>query len=285
MTCANRVIDLLFGAALTGLSVLPPAGAQPTRAELVRQADVIFVGTVSMMGKTSFSAVPASQRTLVARVDAVLEKSAVVPLSPGDRVTIEVRDPARFHEGMQATFYTRGWIIGEGIAVREVGHEPMAQAMSATGASEIKREVDQTRSQVNDAQLAARMQAADAVVAGRVVGIQTVTLQPQGARPARVTEHDPEWREAVIQVDSAIKGAQPNERLVVRFPASRDVQWVAAPKFALGQEGTFILKRDEVSGAPKAQLAGAEVQAYTALTSQDVMPRAEAQRALRLFKP
>jgi len=284
MAYTNRLFGILFGSAVVALAVVPPTTAQVTHTDLVGQSDLIFVGTVSALGKASFSGVPASQRTIVARVDTVIEKAAVIPLAPGDNVTIEVRDPAGFREGMQATFYTRGWIIGEGIAVREVGHVPVAQTMSSTAVAEVKREVDQTRSQVSDAQLAARMQAADVVVVGRVVGVQGVTLQPRGAPPARITEHDPEWREAVIQVDSAIKGAAPNSRLVVRFPASRDVQWVYAPKLTVGQEGTFILKRDEVSGAPKARLAGAEVQPYTALSPQDVMSRADGARALRLYK-
>jgi hypothetical protein len=175
-------------------------------------------------------------------------------------------------------------VVGEGLAVREVEHEPTSQPLAAAAAGEARQDVERVRKDLSDAQLSARIQAADMVVAGRVVSVQNATLQPTGARPVRITEHDPDWREAVVAVDTAMKGAQANERLLVRFPASIDVQWFNAPKFSVGQEGIFILKRDQVSGAPKALLAGAEVQPYTALGAQDVLPRAETERVLRLIK-
>lgn len=284
MTSSNRLIRIAFGVFALALVAESTSLAQPSRAELVRQSDVIFVATVKEMGKTSFSGVPASSRTLVAAVDAVLEKPAALPLTAGDQVTIEVRDPASFRPGLQATFYARGWVVGEGLAVREVGHEPAAQPVAAVAAGEVRQDVDRIRRDLSDAQLAARIQAADVVVAGRVVSVQAASMQPTGAHPGRITEHDPDWREAVVAVDTAIKGAQANERLVVRFPASRDVQWFTAPKLSVGQQGTFILQRDQVSGAPKALLAGAEVQPYTALGAQDVLPLTEAERALRLMK-
>src|SRR2546430_11839150 len=33
-------------------------------------------------------------------------------------------------------------------------------------------------------------------------------------------------------------------QVVVRFPGSSDVAWVGAPKFAVGEEGTFLLHKD-----------------------------------------
>jgi hypothetical protein len=69
---------------------------------------------------------------------------------------------------------------------------------------------------------------------------------------------------------------------VIRFPGSLDVAWYRAPKFRLGQEGTFVLQRDTLSGSPKATLGGAEVDAYVAASRQDVLPKNEAQRVRAL---
>lgn len=284
MIYTKRLIRITLCIVLLMLLAESSGLAQMPRVQLVQQSDIIFVATVKEMEKTSFSGVPASSRTLVAEVDAVLDKPPALPLVAGDHVTIEVRDPSLFRAGMQATFYARGWIIGEGLAVREVEHEQASQPLTVAAASEVRQDVERVRRDLSDAQLKARIQDADMVVAGRVLSIQNATLQPSGARPARITEHNPDWREAVVAVDTPIKGAQANERLLVRFPASIDVQWFNAPKFSVGQQGIFILKRDTVSGAPKALLAGAEVQPYTALGAQDVLPLAETERVLRLIK-
>jgi hypothetical protein len=139
----------------------------------------------------------------------------------------------------------------------------------------------------SDAQLSARIEAADVVVVGRVVSIQPSTLRAAAAvsPPTRITEHDPDWQEAIIEVDSAIKGAQPNDKVLARFPASRDVAWFNVPKLTLGQRGTFLLQKDRVSGEPKGMIAGAEVQCYTALSPEDVLPTAESQRIRALMRP
>ncbi|MGH7380862.1 MAG: hypothetical protein ACREKR_01340 [Candidatus Methylomirabilales bacterium] len=273
------VLIVLFLVTLTTL----PAMGQASRSELLLKSDIVFLGTVTDVGAASFAGVPASVRTLVARVDAILEKPAAVPLAQGDKVTVEVKDPSLFREGVQAIFYGQGWILGEGLAVREVGHELSPVKLEAGAVSEKGKELGQIRKQLSDAELRSRIQAADIVVVGRVVDIQPATTQAQVAPPRRITEHDPAWQEAIVQVDSALKGAQPGQRIVVRFPASQDVAWINVPKLKKDQEGTFILKKDQVSGTPKAMLAGTVVEAYTALQAQDVLPKEEAVRVRTLM--
>jgi len=272
------VLIVLF---LVGLTTLPAMG-QASRSELLQKSDIVFSGTVTDVGTASFAGVPVSVRTLVVRVDAILEKPAAVPLAQGDKVTVEVKDPSLFREGVQAIFYGQGWILGEGLAVREVGHELSPVKLEAGAVSEKGKELGEIRKQLSDAELRSRIQAANVVVVGRVVDIQPATMQAQAA-PRRITEHDPAWQEAIIQVDSALKGAQPGQRIVVRFPASQDVAWISAPKFKKDQEGMFILKKDQVSGTPKAMLAGTQVEAYTALQAQDILPKEEAARVRALI--
>src|SRR5881296_4427726 len=98
--------------------------AQMSRATLVKQSDIIFIGTVTQVGAVAVPELPASPRTIVVRVDQVLEKPSAVALATGDSVTVETRRPGSLKAGTQATFYTTGWIFGRGVAVREVGHEP-----------------------------------------------------------------------------------------------------------------------------------------------------------------
>src|SRR3989454_12239755 len=217
------------------LSLPGSAGvAQMSRATLVKQSDIIFIGTVTQVGAVAVPEVPASPRPVVVRLDQVPEKPSAVALATGDSVTVETGRPGSLKAGAQATFYTTGWIFGRGVAVREVGHEP---GRSPVVAADERDAVARARREVNDADLKTHIQRAAMVVAGRVEQVRPAELAAAPARPKRISEHDPDWQEAIIQVEDGIKGAQAGERVVVRFPGSPDVAWVGTPKFAVGQEG------------------------------------------------
>lgn len=90
-----------------------------------------------------------------------------------------------------------------------------------------------------------RFAAADVVVSGRVGEVRAAAVrQPRGTIQLPITEHDPQWREAVVEVTAVHKGRRVPRSIRVRFPASTDVAWARAPKLHAGQQGTFLLKRD-----------------------------------------
>src|SRR2546422_10612709 len=76
------------------LSLPGSAGAaQMSRATLVQQSDIIFIGPVTPLGAAAVPEVPAAPRTVVVRVDQVLEKPSAVALATGDSVTVETGRP------------------------------------------------------------------------------------------------------------------------------------------------------------------------------------------------
>src|SRR6266702_3121301 len=129
-----------------------PAPAQ-SRVAWVRQSDIIFAGTVTRAG--------------VIHVDQVFEKPDAVSLMKGDSVTVL---PARagsppLNPGMQATFYTTGWIYGRWITVREVGHEAIGPQLATVTGGGAGGTVQQdlggrARHQVNHAEPRTRIQTA-----------------------------------------------------------------------------------------------------------------------------
>jgi len=256
------------------------AVAQMSRASLVKQSDIIFIGTVTKVGVVADPEVLASDRTVVVRVDRVLEKPAAVALATGDSVTVETARAGSLKPGAQATFYTTGWVFGRAVAVREVGHE-LGHSPVAADQQEV---VASTRLDLNDADLKAHIQKAAMVVAGRVEQVRPAELAAAPARPKRITEHDADWQEAIIQVEDGIKGAQAGERVVVRFPGSHDVAWVGTPRFSVGQEGTFLLHKDSTTGSPRASWGGQSVPAYTALHKVDVLTKQDATRVRQLIR-
>src|SRR5262249_47357229 len=70
-------------------------------------------------------------------------------------------------------------------------------------------------------------------------------------------EHDPKWREAVVDVGVVHKGDQTTKQVVIRFPSSMDVQWYRAPKFHTGDRGVWMLQHAQGAAAPAEAAGGA----------------------------
>jgi len=259
----------------------PPQAVSGQTVALAKQSSIVFDGTVSQLGATSFTGVPKSAQTIVVRVDSVLKKPPAVSLKKGDNVTVEVKDPSAFRDGMQATFYTDGWIFGSGVAVKELGHEIPPSGGATAGAGE--KPHPQGPEQISDQELQNRVNSADFVVIGRVTEVRRWRV-PKYTTP-RVSEHDPDWHEAVVEVQSVLKGGQvKGNKVVVRFPGRNDVAWVHSPKFEKNQQGIFCLNRDQTSGVSTEKLGGRQVTVYTCLGHGDSLPLSDAPRVRSLLK-
>ena len=255
------------------------------RAALAGKSSIIFSGTVSQLVATSFPDVPKSAQTIVVRVDSVEKKPAAVSLKKGDNVTVEVKDVSAFQEGTHATFYTDGWIFGAGVAVKELGHE-LGAAVEPAPMTSAGKTSGQSQDQMNDQELLDRMKASDFVVVGRVTDVRpwNVPKRKSGA-PSRVSEHDPDWHEAVVEIQSVLKGGKvKGNKVIVRFPSRNDVAWVSSPKFTKNQRAIFCLNRDQSTGAPTTTMGGTQVNAYTCLGHGDALPISEEARVRSLLK-
>src|SRR2546428_13044201 len=94
------------------LSLPGSAGAaQMSRATLVKQSDIIFIGTVTRVGAVAVPEVPASPRTVVVPADQALEKPPAAAPATGDPVTVETGRPASPTGGPQAASHTTGGIL------------------------------------------------------------------------------------------------------------------------------------------------------------------------------
>jgi hypothetical protein len=88
--------------------------------------------------------------------------------------------------------------------------------------------------------------------------------------PARISEHDPLWHEAVVNVESVEKGSTRQKQVVVRFPGSNDVRWRNDPKFRPGQQGVFLLNVAAPTGAGAAKATSLPGTRGAALTATAV---------------
>jgi len=283
-----KTVSLIMGASLW-LALSSCAGtvtpqAANSQAALMKQSSIVFAGTVSQLGATSFAQVPKSAQTIVVRVDAVVRKPSAVSLKKGDSVTVEVKDPAAFREGAQATFYTEGWIFGSGVAVRELGHEINPGGAPTTAAAADEKGQATASEQFSDQELRDRINNSDFVIIGRVTDVHRWNA-PKSGKAYHVTEHDPDWHEAVVEVQSVLKGGKvKGNKVIVRFPQRNDVAWVHTPKFAKNQQGIFCLNPDQATGAPITKMGGQKVNVYTCLGHGDSLPMSEEARVRSLLK-
>jgi hypothetical protein len=209
---------------------------------LSRRAGFVFAGEVVRTGATTITLVEPTKETAVVRVDRVLQAPDDLGAQSGSEVTVRLRSAAK--KGQRAVFFTVGWVSGEGLAVQEVGRQRVA-------------EVDELHKQIGDA---VRKEELDAirkrVAEARAVVVGTVAeTRPVGrAEHPPASEHDPQWKTAVVVVERGEKGdMSEGQRVEVAYPSSRDVMWFRAPKPELGDRAVFLLHRRELD-EPKVEM-------------------------------
>jgi len=229
----------------------------------IRQSTFIFVGTVEALNATTMNAVAANDGLAVVRVDKVISAPGGPPDLAGKNVTVKLLPTAALRRGEEATFYTKGWLLGNSLAVIEVGHSVPAEAAT-------QEQVNAVHQQMADEDLQREMASAVAIVSGVVRSVQKSKVPHIGS------EHDPDWYQAEIVIRETLKGKPRGESITVLFPHSDDVMWHNSPKFHEGQQGVWLLHVNQV------RVPGVQEQ-YTALRSLDFQSEEQRERVQRLL--
>jgi hypothetical protein len=198
-------------------------------------AGFVFAGSVERTGATTMELVAPTKETAVVSVEQVLRAPADFGERKGSKVTVRLRTAAR--KGERAVFFTVGWISGTGLAVQEIGRRP-AEDLAA-----ITKQMEDAVQQQETAVLRKRIGAAAAVVVGKVAG-----TGPVGKRESPPSsEHDPQWRTALVVVEGVEKGdVKQGQRLEIAYASSRDVMWFTAPKPAEGERAVFLAHQQQL---------------------------------------
>ena len=243
------------------LALQPPDAARTNMQKLAEQSNFVFQGTVSRLNASTERQVPASASTAVVRVEKVIQGENMASDIAGKEITVLLLKPRSVTVGRPVLFFSNVAVIGKSLAVQEVGHVDVTRSSTMVG------EVTAYAKSQPERDLQRRIAGADLVVTGTVASIRSP--ERKGPLPS---EHDPEWTEAIVTVQSTDKGS-PQQRVTVWFPASQDIGWFRAPKFKEGQSGVFLLRRTRERG----------LQGFTALDPLDVQPVAERDRVRRMI--
>lgn len=216
-------------------------------ASLRQDASFVFKGTVLKLKATATTEIPKSDRTIVVRVDEIVRAPESLAQYNGQEITVQLAGRKKVAKGQQLVFYTNGLLYGESLAVESVDHA-VPETVHAAAATVVP---DPVRNMV-ERDVRSRAATADAVISGRVTSVRVPSdvvaahSAVAGEAPKqRISEHDPDWRIAEVQVDQVHKGSHTAKTAEIRFPSSDDVMWHYAPKLRSGYEGLFILHKAE----------------------------------------
>jgi hypothetical protein len=246
-----------------------PTPAEPT--------PFVFTGRIVELKAATLPDI-ASDRTAIVEVDHVVSSPAMFAALTGAQITVRFAKPPTAARGATLTFFTKGWIYGQGIAVDAV--EVRAESTKPVAAESLRS----TRSDSKDAVLKARLKSAEIGVVGEVTAVKAAGIQT-----TRISEHDPAWHEATIRVDEVVKGKKGTKAVKVLFPQSDDVRWHKVAKYTTGQQGIWLLHKaatqDATGIAAKAFPAiAAAGDALTAAHDADFLSLDELGRVKALLK-
>ncbi len=248
----------------------PQAGAGPDFEALVRESRFIFAGRVEKLNASNLKVLPPTKGTVLVRVREVLDAPPTLMDVGGKQITVELVEPGSVNEGQEAVFFTNGWLYGDSIAVKEVSHLAITENTQT-----LQKQVAAARRKAEDQILQKRIASAELVILGKV---SSARQAPESVGRGG-SEHDPDWWEAIIQVESVEQGHLVEKSVTVLFPKSRDVMWARAPKFRENQDGIWLLRKEKIPA-----LGRKFEEYYTALDPLDFQPREQLERIRMLIK-
>lgn len=255
---------------MPGLVVcLSAAGCAKTLPEklpnLVQDANYVFRATIERVGASNVEAVPASERTVVAKVEAVFEGAANHGDFTGRSVTVILPAGQAAQPGGSLDVFGRVLAYGESLAVDAIDvFEPTGDVSSLD---------DQVRAAIatnRDKALQTRLKSAELVLLGAVT---TGPARLPGGSALAVSEHDPLWRVVEVRSEQVLRGTA--EKVSVVIATSDDIRWFRSPKLKQGTRGIFILRMQERKDFP--------VRGYLLIDPEDFRPVAELDRVRRLL--
>ena len=207
--------------------------------ELVRTSHIVFVGKVARLHATNLKALRPTDSMVLVRVIEVLDAPPSVASLKGEEVTVQVARTGEIEQNSTEVFFSNGLLFGEHLAVKEVGHIP-----APTDTAQLQKEISAVRAQMDEEKLKLRLNGATLVITGKVLEVK-----PLGRTGLR-SEHEPDWAEAVVEIEAVEKGSWKDRTVPVVFPQSMDERWLLSPKFTRGETGIWFLRHEEHVGLP-----------------------------------
>jgi hypothetical protein len=224
---------------------------------LMRASAISFTGTITELRATTVAELPVNDRTAIVAVEHVLHAPSAFMNLSGSDVTLQLSENADIPPvGQRIAFFANPLIFARTLGLSEVGRRPASEVdpyVADAGAARAPTPLSGFADQLETERLQEHAANADAVVVGQVLGLAK-------SGPSGLSEHDPDWWQATIEVSHVEKGDVQPGPLAVLYPNSQDVRWYDKPKPRAGQRGVWLLHATagEVSELAPFELADAD---------------------------
>lgn len=258
--------------------------------KLAGKSDFVFVGTV-IKARAALMESLTGDNTAIIHVDRVVSAPDIFASLGGHEITARFKKMPALRKGTKLTFFANGWLFGDSIALDVVG------TAAATDAKTVAASVRQSFTAEQDRELRVRMASAAMTVVGTVSKVtpsqrdapRTAMAVATPGGTTHISEHDPNWHEAIIDVDEVIKGKKGVKQVTVHFPESDDIRWYNVKKYAVGEQGIWLLQpgaKQDPKGITAKRLAALPVgpDVLTTLHTADFLPLHELERVKALAK-
>ncbi|MFN8257807.1 MAG: hypothetical protein U0W24_19075 [Bacteroidales bacterium] len=226
--------------ALSLLIMMPfksPAIQEVKSGKLKLGTSLIFKGTILLLNTVTTDEDDVSNSGVVL-VTEVIDAPESFKNITGQQITVRFSDIKQVKAGEERMFFTEPYFIGETLGVIEKGSVLKGEKLYES--KDILSYITAVRAKQDDEQLKRYMLESKLVITGRVVSVN----EPEGNQ-RMATEHDPEWKEAEIQIDECLKGKLEVKSVKILFASGHDVMFYQSPKFTKGDEGIFIVRQTD----------------------------------------
>ena len=210
--------------------------------DLVARSGLVFRGRVVELRAAGLKVIRDTSATALVGVERVFRGPADIDLKEQKQVTVLLTDPGSVHEGDELVFFATGWMYGDRIAVREVAHLDFDPGRDDAFA----REVARAEKAIADAELVARVAAAELVVlagVGRVLDERFTSGPPSVERVLPPGFDDVVWQPIELSVVNVLKGQARAKRATALVRIEEDPPWRKAPSIAKGRKLILLLRR------------------------------------------
>jgi hypothetical protein len=235
-----NVRAFVAAAVIVGCTVPSAGQTRSPGPDVIQRSGFIFKGTVRRLASSNVLALASTATTIVVRVDEILKSPKALEGFRGREVTVQLRRATPLKVGQQAVFYTSGLLYGESLAVKEE-----ATLTAPADSKRLATEIAESERQTSEQAIRARVTSAALIITGKVIDVAAVGAEDQSRRRS---EHDPELWRATVAVANVLKGQRAaSGQVPVLFAHSTDERWILSPKYTAGQQGIFLLHREQLA--------------------------------------
>lgn len=223
-----------------------PKVPAPVTDSVMEKTDYIFKGVLQERHHSNLSILTGNEEANLVYVNEVLMASSSHENFEKGEITalLDADQSENIREDTEYLFYAKTWLFGESLAVVVNELRPTDQMNKS------KSEINDFLQSKQETMLQGRIKGAQLVTSGKITDVNE-SIAEEVKRTTRLSEHNPNWKLAVISVDEIIKGSATEKTVQFYFASSMDVHWYQAPKFSVEKQGIFILQKSDQLQLPE----------------------------------